>query len=101
MKLLKWIKDRLMHKISHFKLSRIMDILVEDGLALVLIIIGWEITEDVIFPILFVWLGTNVHPMFLVGAPASILLCLHWLMVPLLWGVWIKIKKVLILSKLK
>jgi hypothetical protein len=64
----------------------------EHGTALVVIIIGWEIIEDVCFPLLFMWLGTNVHVVFLAGAPASWLLCLHWLVVPLTWSWWVKFK---------
>ena len=62
----------------------------EHGLALVVIIVGWEIIEDVLFPLLFVLLGNYVHPSFYAGIPAAWLLCLHWLAVPILWGWWIK-----------
>ena len=63
----------------------------EHGLALVVILVGWEIIEDVLFPILFIWLGNNVHPAFLAGVPAAWLLCLHWLAVPILWSAWMKL----------
>ena len=66
----------------------------EHGLALVVIIVGWEIVEDVVFPIIFALLGNYVHPSFYAGIPAAWIICLHWFMVPLLWGVWIKIKGV-------
>ena len=69
-----------------------MDTLVEHGLALVIIIVVWEIIEDILFPILFIWLGTHVHPAFLAGAPISLILCLHWAVVPVVWGLWIKIR---------
>ena len=90
-KIWNWIKHRLKHKIEHFEPSKLMDTLKEHGPALVIIIVGWEIIEDILFPVLFIWLGSNVHPAFFVGAPAAWLLCLHWLAVPLLWGMWIKI----------
>ena len=61
----------------------------EHGLALVVIIVGWEIVEDVVFPLLFIFLGNHVHPAFYAGAPAAWLLCIHWLAVPILWGWWI------------
>ena len=64
----------------------------EHGLALVVIIVAWEIIEDVLFPILFIWLGNNVHPSYYAGAPVSWILCLHWLAVPAIWWCWIKIK---------
>ena len=93
MKFFKWVKHRLTHKFNHFRLSHLIDVLKEHGLALVIIIVIWEIIEDVGFPLLFIWLGTHVHPLFLVGAPVSWLLCLHWIAVPITWGWWIKIKK--------
>tara|TARA_A100001015_G_C14599066_1_gene559727 strand:+ start:168 stop:494 length:327 start_codon:yes stop_codon:yes gene_type:complete len=93
MKILRWVKDRLSHKLDHFKWTNIKKIFRENGLALVVIIVGWEIIEDVLFPLLFIFLGNYVHPAFYAGAPAAWLLCLHWLAVPLIWGAWMKIKK--------
>ena len=90
--MLKWIKDRLGHKLDHFRWSTIKRTMKEHGLALVIIIIGWEIIEDVLFPLLFVFLGNNVHPAFYAGAPASWLLCIHWLAVPIIWSGWVKLK---------
>ncbi len=90
MKILKWIKHRLSHKIEHFKWSSIKAVFKEHGLALVVIIIGWEIIEDVLFPLLFIFLGNHVHPAFYAGAPASWLICIHWLVVPFTWSLWVK-----------
>lgn len=92
-KIWKWIKHRVSHKLEHLKPSLLVDTLKENGVALVVIIVAWEIIEDVLFPILFIWLGNNVHPSFYAGAPAAWLICLHWLAVPLMWGAWIKISK--------
>ena len=91
MKAIRWIKNRISHKLAHLKLSRLLDTLVEHGTSLVVIIIVWEIIEDIIFPVLFIWLGTHVHPIFLAGAPASWLLCLHWLVVPIAWNAWLRV----------
>ena len=91
--MISWIKHRLLHKLEHFKLDKLKDTMREHGLALVIIIVAWEIIEDILFPILFIWLGSNVHPSFYVGAPVSWILCLHWLAVPALWWAWIKIKR--------
>ncbi len=93
MKLIKWVKDRLEHKLDHFRWGSIKRTMKQHGLALVVIIIVWEIIEDILFPILFIFLGNNVHPVFYAGAPAALLLCVHWLAVPLIWGLWMKIKK--------
>ena len=91
-KVWKWTKDRLGHKFENFRWSKIKKIFKEHGIALVVIIVGWEVMEDVVFPVLFVFLGNHVHPAFYAGAPASLLLCFHWLAVPLMWGWWIKFK---------
>ena len=93
MKLLRWVRDRLKHKISHFRLSRLMDTIMEHGVAFVVIFIIWEIIEDVLFPLLFWWLGTYVSPWFLGGVPFGWLLCLHPIMVPLIWSIWIKFSR--------
>ena len=92
MKLYNWIKQRFSHKLSHFKWSNIKKTLRENGLALVIIIIAWEIIEDIVFPAIFALLGNYVHPIFFAGIPASLIICLHWFMVPVLWGIWIKVK---------
>jgi hypothetical protein len=88
-----WVVHRIKHKLSHLKPSHLMDVLVEHGVALFIIIVIWEIIEDILFPILFIWLGKNVNPWFLTGAPISWLLCLHPIAVPLLWALWIKISR--------
>jgi hypothetical protein len=93
MKMVKWIKDRVAHKLQNFSWANIKKIFRENGLALVVIIVGWEIVEDVVFPVIFALLGNYVHPVFFTGIPVAWIVCLHWLMVPLLWGWWIKIKK--------
>ena len=92
-RLYKWIKHRIAHKMEHYSVAKLKKFLKENGLAFVIIFIGWEIIEDVIFPVLFVFLGNTVHPAFYAGAPASILLCFHWLAIPILWGLWVKISK--------
>lgn len=95
MKFFSYIKHQVLHKIEHFKWfkwSSLKKTLKEHGLALVIIIVVWEIIEDILFPALFITLGNHVHPAFYAGAPAAWLLCLHWLAVPVMWSAWIKIK---------
>ena len=41
---------------------------------------------------IFAILGKYVHPVFFAGIPAAWIISLHWFMVPLTWGWWIKIK---------
>ena len=93
MKLLKRLWHRVTHKIHHFKWSHFKNILKEHGLAFLVIFIIWEIVEDVLFPLLFIWLGNNVNPWFLTGAPVSWLLCLHPVAVPVMWAIWVKISR--------
>ena len=90
MKFFKWLRERLGHKLEHLKWANIKSTLREHGLALVIIIVGWEIIEDVVFPMLFALLGNYVHPAFYAGIPAAWLLCFHWIAVPVMWGWWIK-----------
>jgi hypothetical protein len=92
MKLFHWVKHRIKHKFEHFSTAKLKKFLKENGLAFVIIFLLWEVIEDVLFPVLFIFLGNNVHPSFYAGAPAAWLLCLHWLAVPLMWGAWVKIR---------
>ena len=91
MKLFRWIKRRITHKIEHLKWSTFKTAMKAYGLPLVIILIVWEIVEDVLFPLLFILLGNHIHPAFYAAVPASWLLCLHWLAVPFLFGLWLKI----------
>lgn len=93
MKFLRWLKRRLSHKLENFSVKKIKTFLKENGLAFVIIFIGWEIVEDVVFPVIFTALGSYVHPAFYAGVPASLILCFHWLAIPILWGLWLKINK--------
>jgi hypothetical protein len=91
-KLLNWFKDKFKHKLEHLKWSNVKKTFREHGLALVVIVVGWEIIEDIIFPAIFALLGNYVHPVFFTGIPVAWIICLHWLMVPLLWGMWVRYK---------
>ena len=93
MKILKNLWHRVTHKLHHFKWSHFKSILKEHGLAFLIIFIGWEIVEDVVFPVIFIWLGNNVNPWFLTGAPVSWLICLHPVAVPVMWAIWVKISR--------
>jgi hypothetical protein len=85
-----WMKDRVRHKLQHFSLRTLRSFLKKNGLAFVVIFIIWEIIEDIIFPGIFIWLGNNVNPWFITGAPISWILCLHPIAVPTLWAIWVK-----------
>lgn len=89
--MIKWLKTRISDKVSHFSIEKLKGFLKKNGLAFVIIFVGWEIIEDVVFPIVFGALGNYVHPAFYAGIPASLILCFHWLAIPILWGAWVKL----------
>ena len=78
---------------KYFRLSYIKELFKEHGLAFAVIFIIWEVVEIIMFPLLFWWLGNNVNPWFLTGAPISWLLCLHPIAVPIMWAIWVKISR--------
>ena len=86
-----WLLRRLKHKLEDYSLQNIKKQLLQYGLSFVIIFVAWEIIEDVLFPLLFIWLGNNVNPWFLTGAPISWILCLHPIAVPVIWTVYIKL----------
>ena len=89
--MINWTKNRIYHKISTFSRAKRKAFLKKNGLAFVVIVVGWEIVEDVVFPIIFATLGNHIHPAFYAGVPASLILCFHWLAIPILWGLWVKL----------
>ena len=86
------IIQRLKCKFHDLSLSNLKKILKEHGLALLVITIVWEIIEDIVFPVIFYYLGKHINPIFYTMIPARLILCVHWLVVPFTWGLWIKIK---------
>jgi hypothetical protein len=86
-----WLKTRISHKLENFSAAKLKTFLKKNGLAFVIIFVGWEIVEDVVFPLIFGALGNYVHPAFYAGIPASLILCFHWLAIPILWGLWVKL----------
>jgi len=92
MKIFRWMRDRLRHKVQHFSVKKLLDVVKRHGVALVVITVGWEIIEDVLFPLLFVELGNRVHPAFYGGVPVAWMLCLHWLVVPMVWSLWVRLR---------
>ena len=76
MRFFRWLKHRWKHKLEHFSYDKVKDFIRKNGLA---------------FAVIFAALGNYVHPAFYAGIPASLILCFHWLAVPILWGIWLKI----------
>jgi len=92
-KAISWGVDRLRHKLNHLSLNELKETFVKGGIPLLVIIVGWEILEDLVFPAIFWWLGNNIHPIFYSAIPVSWLLCFHWVAVPIIWTLWKKIFK--------
>lgn len=88
-----WLCHRLHHKIEHFTLKELKKAFIKGGAPLLVIVVVWEIIEDVLFPLLFAFLGKHINSSFYALIPASWLMCLHWLVVPVAWGLWMKLKK--------
>lgn len=88
MDLIKRLIHNIKHKVSHLKFDSLKLFLKRYGMPFVVIFIVWEIIEDIMFPILFYYLGENVNAAFYSGIPASLLLCLHPIAVPIIWGVY-------------
>ena len=89
--MINWLKTRISNKLNNFSKEKLKAFLKKNGLAFVIIFVGWEIVEDVVFPIVFGFLGNYIHPAFYAGIPASLILCFHWLAIPILWGLWVKL----------
>ena len=89
--MINWLKTIISNKFNNFSKEKLKAFLKKNGLAFVIIFVGWEIIEDVVFPIIFAALGNHVHPAFYAGIPASLILCFHWLAIPVLWGLWVRL----------
>jgi membrane protein CcdC involved in cytochrome C biogenesis len=89
--MINWLKHRLKHKFEHWKIENIKNLFLQHGKAFVIIVVAWEIFEDVICPVIFAWLGNNIDPLFLTGIPISLIMCLHPIAVPVIWAIYIKL----------
>ena len=91
MKIFDYIKNNIEKKKKYFSLDYLKSLFKKHGMAFLIIVVGWEIVEDVVAPIIFGILGNYVNPIFYTGIPASLILCFHWAAVPILFGIWLKI----------
>lgn len=92
-KLFNWAKNRLSHKLEHLNRKHLIELFKKHSLPFIVIVIGWEIIEDILFPLLFIFLGNTLHPIFYTIVPISWFLCLHWLAIPIIWSLWLKFSK--------
>ena len=90
---MQWPLNKIKDKFKLLSYKNIKTMFKEHGLALVVIVVGWELIEHIVFPLIFALLGSFVNPMWYAGIPASLFICLHWFAVPLLWSLWIRIAR--------
>ena len=88
-KMLKQLKEKVSHKLSFWKKEKFKKIIVEYGVPFLVILIGWEIFEDIIFPAICYWLG-QYWPAFYAAIPTLWIVCLHPVVVPVLWWAYVK-----------
>ena len=80
--------NNIKNKIFFWKIPNLKDLFLKYGLAFFVILILWEIVEDVLFPALFLFLGNSYDPLFYTLIPSTWLICLHPIAVPILWSAW-------------
>ena len=96
-----YIQHTLKHKFSFWSIKNLKSKLIEYGPTFLFILIIVELIEHVGLPILFYYLGANVHDFFYVLIPAPLLICLHFITAPIVFFIYvyfIKKKKRIILS---
>ena len=76
------------HKISFWKKDSLKKKMVKYGFPFLIILIAWEIVEDIIIPAIAYLLGLYVDPTFYAAIPITWVVCLHPFVVPVLWYYW-------------
>ena len=76
------------HKISFWTWPKIKEKFLKYGLPFFVILVVWEIFEDVVFPIVAYLLGKHVDPLFYSFIPVAWIVCLHPIAVPVMWYGW-------------
>ncbi len=97
---IQYIRHSFKHKISFWSLKNLKSKLIEYGPTFLIILIFVEIIEHFGLPLLFYYLGNNVHDFFYVLMPAPLLICLHFITAPLVFFIYITFFKKKIKFKL-
>jgi len=79
--------------VSFWKLKNLKSKLLEYGPTFLIILIIVELLEHFGLPILFYYLGNNVHDFFYVLIPAPLVVCLHFITAPLVFFIYMAIVK--------
>ena len=90
---IEYIKHTIKHKAAFWSVKNLKSKLLEYGPTFLIILITVELLEHLGLPILFYFLGNNVHDFFYVLIPAPLLICLHFITAPIVFIIYIAIKK--------
>ena len=88
-----YIKHTLIHKLSFWTWGNLKKKLIEHGPTFLIILIIVELIEHLGLPVLFYYLGENIHDFFYVLIPAPLVVCLHFLTAPLVFFIYMLITK--------
>ena len=80
------------HKLKFWTPAHAKKLIVEYGVPFFVILVVWEVIEDVLFPFVAYLLGLYVNPVFYTFIPVAWIMCLHPIAVPILWSGWVYFK---------
>ena len=86
--MIKSIIHNLRHTIEFWKWENLKSTFLKYGTEFLVILILWEIIEDLIFPWLMYLCGETLNPVFYSLIPLGWIVCLHPIAVPVLWWLW-------------
>ena len=92
-KFIQYIKHTISHKIAFWKIKNLKSKLIEYGPTFLIILIITELFEHFGLPILFYYLGNNVHDFFYLLVPTPLIVCLHFITAPVIFFIYIKFIK--------
>jgi len=87
------IVDNIKHKVFFWRTSNLGQLMYQYGLPFLCILVVWEVIEDFLFPLGAYFLGNIVSPVFYGFIPFAWIICLHPIVVPVLWLIWCKVVK--------
>ena len=90
-KFIQYITHNISHKIDFWKWSNLKKKLIEYGPTFLVILIVVEIIEHCFLPLIFLYLGSNIHDIFYLLIPAPLLICFHFLTAPIIFLIYMKI----------
>ena len=89
----KTIVHNLRHTIEFWRWKNLKSAFLKHGTEFLVILIIWEIVEDIIFPAVMYLCGETLNPVFYSLIPAGWIVCLHPIAVPVLWSMWRCLKR--------